>query len=220
MTPPVSFDRQSARERPPLWNDGQLSLQFLTACCLEKSMKVHVLFIHGAGDTAYDQDASMAASLRTALGDGYELHFPRMPKEDSADGGIWIAHIAEQLAALGDGVIAAGHSAGGATLAMCLAQRGTAGLRAICLIAPPFCGEGGWDCGEFVLPADLGKRISADVPFFLYQGTEDEVVPVDHLALYARELPHAKVRRLAGRDHQLNDDLTEVAADIKALVAR
>jgi pimeloyl-ACP methyl ester carboxylesterase len=184
-------------------------------------MKVHVLFIHGAGETAYDEDARMAASLRAALGDDYEVHFPRMPQEDSADGGIWIAHIVQELATLGDGVVAVGHSAGGATLAMCLAQRGTAGVRAICLIAPPFCGEGGWDCGEdFVLPADLGKRISASVPLFLYQGTQDEVVSVDHLALYARELPHATVRRLPGRDHQLNEDLSEVAADIKALGAR
>ena len=182
---------------------------------------MHILFIHGAGDTAYDEDAPMAAALRNALGENYEVHFQRMPKEDSGDGGIWIAHIAQQLTALGDGVIAVGHSAGGATLAMCLAQRGTAGVRAICLIAPPFCGEGGWDCGEeFVLPADLGKRIGADVPLFLYQGTEDEVVSIDHLALYARELPHAQVRRLPGRDHQLDEDLSEVATDIKALDAR
>jgi pimeloyl-ACP methyl ester carboxylesterase len=184
-------------------------------------MKVHVLFIHGAGDGAYDEDAKMAAGLSQALGDGYAVHFPRMPKEDSSDGGVWIAHIERELAALGDGVIAVGHSAGGATLLMCLAQRGTAGLRAIGLIAAPFCGEGGWDCGEdFVLPADLGQRISANVPLFLYQGDEDETVEVEHLSLYARLLPHAKVRRLSGRDHQLNDDLSEVASDIKGLDAR
>jgi pimeloyl-ACP methyl ester carboxylesterase len=184
-------------------------------------MTTHVLFIHGAGDGAYDEDARMAASLRAALGENYQVHFPRMPSEDSPDGGIWIAHIERELAALGDGVIAIGHSAGGATLALCLAQRGTAGLRAICLIAAPFCGEGGWDCGEeFVLPADLGQRLAADVPLFLYQGSDDEVVDVAHLAVYSRQLPHATARRLPGRDHQLNEDLSEVAADIKALDAR
>jgi pimeloyl-ACP methyl ester carboxylesterase len=180
-----------------------------------------VLFIHGAGDGAYDEDARMAASLGDKLGNGYEVRFPRMPSEDSPDSGIWIAHIEQELATLGEGVIAVGHSAGGATLAMCLAHRGTAGLRAICLIAAPFCGEGGWDCGkDFVLPTDLGKRIPANIPLFLYQGSEDEVVEVSHLDLYSRQLPHAKVRRLSGRDHQLNDDLSEVAADIKELDAR
>jgi hypothetical protein len=45
-------------------------------------------------------------------------------------------------------------------------------------------------------------------------------VDVSHLAIYARHLPHAQARRLQGRDHQLNEDLSEVAADIKALDAR
>jgi hypothetical protein len=35
--------------------------------------------------------------------------------------------------------------------------------------------------------------------------------------LYAEAIPYARVRRLANRDHQLNNDLTEVASDIRKL---
>ena len=35
-----------------------------------------------------------------------------------------------------------------------------------------------------------------------------------HLDLYASAIPHTHLRCLSGRDHQLNDDLSEVAQDI------
>jgi hypothetical protein len=37
------------------------------------------------------------------------------------------------------------------------------------------------------------------------------------LELYAKLIPRAVVRRLAGRDHQLGNDLSEVARDIRSL---
>jgi len=41
--------------------------------------------------------------------------------------------------------------------------------------------------------------------------------PVAHVDLYAKAIPQAVVRRLRGRDHQLNNDMSEVAADIRCL---
>jgi hypothetical protein len=43
------------------------------------------------------------------------------------------------------------------------------------------------------------------------------MVPFAHLALYAEQLPQATVCELDERGHQLNDDLSEVAADIRSL---
>jgi pimeloyl-ACP methyl ester carboxylesterase len=101
---------------------------------------------------------------------------------------------------------------------MVLATRSPERLPAgVFLIAVPFCGPGGWDCGGFVLPNDLGARIPDRVPLFLYHGREDEVVPFAHVELFARALPQAAVRRLDGRNHQLNDDLSDVAGDIRRL---
>ena len=60
-------------------------------------------------------------------------------------------------------------------------------------------------------------RRTGGVPVFLYHGRDDEIVPFAHAGLYAKALPHAVVRPLDGRNHQLNDDLSEVAADIRRL---
>ena len=38
-------------------------------------MKRHLLFVHGAGERAHDEDMKMVESLRDALGSGYETRF-------------------------------------------------------------------------------------------------------------------------------------------------
>ena len=43
------------------------------------------------------------------------------------------------------------------------------------------------------------------------------MTPPSHADLYASVIPQAQLHWLPGRDHQLNDDLSEVAASIKAL---
>ena len=44
--------------------------------------------------------------------------------------------------------------------------------------------------------------------------SDDDTVPPAHADLYARAMPQAQVHRLPGRDHQLNNDLGEVASAI------
>jgi pimeloyl-ACP methyl ester carboxylesterase len=70
---------------------------------------------------------------------------------------------------------------------------------------------------DFEARPDLADRLPRGVPIFLYHGRDDDTVPCGHVELYARALPRAEVRRLAGRDHQLNNRLTEVATDIRRL---
>jgi pimeloyl-ACP methyl ester carboxylesterase len=55
------------------------------------------------------------------------------------------------------------------------------------------------------------------VTIHIYHGLEDETAPPSHADLYARAIPQARVHHLPDRDHQLNDDLKEVAAAIKSL---
>jgi pimeloyl-ACP methyl ester carboxylesterase len=90
-------------------------------------------------------------------------------------------------------------------------------LTAVLLIAVPFVGKGGWSFDELQLPADLGARLPRDVPIHFFHGLADETAPPPHADLYARAVPQAHIHRLPGRDHQLNDDLSEVAASILAL---
>jgi len=181
-------------------------------------MKKLVLFIQGAGQGAHDEDAKMAASLGKELGPDYDVRCPRMPNEASPDTAVWKRRVAAEVVTMGDGAILVGHSAGAIPLVMALAEGALKHrIAGTFLIAAPFCGEGGWDLEGFDLPADLSARLPRGVPMFLYQGSDDEIVPFAHLDLYAKALPQAVVRALDGRNHQLNDDLSDVAADIRRL---
>jgi predicted alpha/beta hydrolase family esterase len=178
-----------------------------------------ILFVQGAGDGAHDQwDNRLVDSLRDELGSDYEIRYPAMPNESDPTYASWKPALQRELAALRKGAIVVGHSVGGTILVNLLAdETPPAGLRAICLIAAPFVGPGGWPSDEFQTRADLGACLPPGVPVFLYHGDADDTVPVAHVNLYAQAIPHARVRRLPGRDHQLGDRLSEVAMDIRSL---
>lgn len=180
-------------------------------------MARQVLFIQGAGEGAYEEDAKLAENLRRQLGPGHDVRYPAMPNEGDPDVAAWKEMIAHEVAQIGDDAFLVGHSAGAASLSLFLADsRGEGRVAGIFLIAAPFFGEDGWQAEGFMLPKDLGRRFP-DAPVFLYQGSKDEIVPIAHLDLYARAIPNSAVRRLSGRNHQLNNDMTEVARDIRDL---
>jgi uncharacterized protein len=178
-------------------------------------MKKSVLFIHGGGEGAYEEDRKLAASLGGALGVGYEVRCPKMPDEDSPEYGAWRDRISEELAALNGDVFLVGHSLGGSILLKYLCEEGVAkSVAGVFLVAAPFWGAEDWEVEEFALREDFASQLPTELPVFLYHGREDEVVPFAHLALYAEKLPRATVRELDGRGHQLDEDLSEVARDI------
>lgn len=84
----------------------------------------------------------------------------------------------------------------------------------IFLTAAPFVGDGGWPSEDISL-SDIGARLPEAAPIFLYHGNKDQTAPFGHVDLYAKAIPQAVVRRLSGRDHQLNNDMAGVAADIR-----
>jgi len=179
----------------------------------------HVLFIQGGGAGTHDEwDAKLVDSLRSELGDAYEVRYPRMPGEDDPSYAGWAPAISEAAATLEDGAIVVGHSVGGTLLIYTLAERPPdATLAAIVLIAAPFVGAGGWPAEEVELPTDLGALLPAGVPVHVFHGLEDDEVPPAHADLYARAIPQAQLHRLLGRDHQLGNDLGEVATLIRTL---
>jgi pimeloyl-ACP methyl ester carboxylesterase len=175
-----------------------------------------ILFIQGGGAGVHDEwDGKLVESLRRELGDGHEVRYPRMPGEDDPNYARWSAAIRGEMADLDDGAIVAGHSVGAAILVNALAEQPPdRGLAAIVLIAAPFVGADGWPGDEFELPRDLGERLPPGVPVHVFHGLEDHTVPPSHADLYARAIPEAVMHRLPGRDHQLNNDLTDVAKTI------
>ncbi|MFL5617182.1 MAG: alpha/beta fold hydrolase [Gemmatimonadaceae bacterium] len=181
-----------------------------------------VLFVQGAGRGVHEEwDSKLVESLRRALGARYEVRYPRMPNEADPTMATWRPVLETELASLRDGAIVVGHSLGGTMVINLLAESPPMiALDAIVLIAAPFIGEGGWKSEDTEAHPDLAERLPVAVPVFLYHGEDDAVVPVAHVELYAASIPRAHVRRLAGRDHQLNDDLSEVASDIRDLESR
>lgn len=175
-------------------------------------MKKQILFIQGAGEGAYEADAKLAGSLRTALGNQYEVRYPEMPDPAYE---AWKARIAKECATMESEIIFVGHSFGASVLLKYLAE-GDAKADGIFLIAAPYWGMDDWEVQEFTLPKNFAAHLP-DAPIFLYHSQDDEIVPFEHLSVYAEKLPQATVREFKGRDHQLNDDLSEVAQDIKGI---
>ena len=182
-------------------------------------MTNQILFIQGGGAGVHDAwDDKLVASLTRKLGDEFEVRYPRMPGEDDPSYAQWGPAIQQEIAALDDGATVVGHSVGGTLLIRALAERPLeVDLGAIVLLAAPFVGDGGWPGDDFEMPSDLGDRLPEGVPVHLFHGLEDDTAPVGHADLYARLIPQAHVHRLPGRDHQLGNDLAEVAKVIRAL---
>lgn len=184
-------------------------------------MSTQALFIQGAGQGAYAADEKLVTSLRHLLGPEYDVHYPAMPHEDDADYETWKAQIARELPALNDPVLLLGHSVGASVLLKYLAEVAVEkAIAGIFLIATPFWGGDGWRYEGFTrlaLQAGFAAKLPKGAPIFLYHSRDDEVVPVAHLGLYAQRIPQATIRELDGRRHQLNNDLSEVAEDIKSL---
>ena len=178
-----------------------------------------ILFIQGGGADVHDAwDNKLVASLKRELGEGFEVRYPRMPDEDEPRFAKWKPAIAREIAGLDEGAVLIGHSIGGTMLVHALAEQPAPHPpAAIILIAAPFVGEGGWPSDEIEAKPDIGARLPAGVPVHLFHGSEDDTAPPSHAELYAEAIPQAEVHRLQGRDHQLNNDLKEVAEVVRGL---
>lgn len=115
-------------------------------------------------------------------------------------------------------MILVGHSLGGSILLKYLTEETVEQpVGGMFLIAPPYWGTAGWDVDEYALQNDFAAKLPDGLSVILYHGRDDETVPVTHLTLYAEKLPQATVHEFDGRGHQFNNDLSDVARDIKTL---
>ena len=175
-----------------------------------------VLFIQGGGEGAFLADKPLAESLGKSLGPDFQVHYPVMPDEADPNDGTWRAEIRRQLEKIGGDTLLVGHSIGAFVLVrFMMRDRPTSRLPGLFLIATPFVGEGGWQMGDLALPDDFGEVLPSGVPICLYHARDDEIVPFAHLGLYRQKIRQATIRELESGGHQLNNDLSIVAADIK-----
>jgi len=184
-----------------------------------RAMAKQVLFIQGAGEGVHDAwDSKLVASLERELGESYAVRYPRMPGEDDPSYPAWKAALIGEFDALEDGAIVVGHSIGGTILMHVLAEEPQRPrLGGLFVVAAPFIGEGGWPSDDIGDGKDFSERLPPGIPVYFYHGLDDGEVPTAHVHLYAKAVPHAVVRTLERRDHQLNNDMSEVARDIRSL---
>jgi predicted alpha/beta hydrolase family esterase len=184
-------------------------------------MKQTILFIHGGGEGAYAEDQPMAASLQTALGPTYDVQYPAMPDPDRPGIEAWKNQIARSLADMEGEVILVGHSLGASMLLKYLSEEQVdQPITGVFLMAPPYWGVEDWDVSEYLLRDDFAAKLPDGLSLFFYHSRDDEWVPFEHLALYREQLPQATIREFDDGGHQLNNDLSEVAQDIKRLYER
>jgi serine hydrolase len=181
-------------------------------------MRYHVLFIQGGGgDEDYQADAKLVASLQEVLGSAYTVHYPLLPNESSPDFGRR-KQIAKEISLDKGEIILVGHSLGASMLLKYLSENEVKKkVAGIFLISTPFwSGQEDWKQG-LKLHEDFPDKLPKNVPIFLYHCRDDEEVPFAHLSIYAQKLPQAIVREIGSGGHQLNNNLSLVANDIKSL---
>ena len=103
-------------------------------------MKRQLLFVHGGGEGAYEENRKLAASLQDALG-GYEVQCPKIPDEDSPRYAAWRDRKASELAKLDGEIFLLGHSLGASILLKYLSEERTATpISGTFLVAAPYWG--------------------------------------------------------------------------------
>jgi uncharacterized protein len=181
-------------------------------------MGKNVIFFHGGGsEEDYHADAKLVASLKPKLGVKYSVHYPLLPNNGTPDLGRR-KQISHEISATEDNAILVAHSLGASMLLACLSEtKINKRIAGIFLISTPFwSGEEDW-VKAFKLQPNFSENLDKEIPLFFYHCRDDDEVPFAHLATYRQQLPWATFRELAVGGHQLDNDLTIVANDIKSL---
>jgi predicted alpha/beta hydrolase family esterase len=175
-----------------------------------------VLVVHGAGEPRRRRGkVYWEPLLADALGPGYLVKAPRMPRPDEPQYWTWARRIAALIAGARKPILV-GHSFGASVLLKYLSETiPRPALAGLFLVATPFWGP---KFPEFALAPDFGVRLRDVAPLYLYHSRDDPELPIEHLERYSRALPQAIVRVLDGRGHEFNQpEFPELAADIRGL---
>ncbi|MFT7615327.1 MAG: putative alpha/beta hydrolase family esterase [Candidatus Woesearchaeota archaeon] len=137
--------------------------------------------------------------LLKQLGDQYQIIRPTMPTPEYAKYDEWKIHFERILPLLHKRIILIGSSLGGIFLTKYLSEHKIKNtITKLILVAAPFDDEGSPEdlAGGFRLKADLSliQKQSKEVHFLFSQN--DEVVPPQQAAKYARKLPDANIQIL------------------------
>ncbi len=181
-------------------------------------MKQEVLFIHGGGENGYEADKKLAASLEQLLGDNYKVNYPKMDADESRPDFGWPQQIGRKIEAAEGNIILVGHSLGASMLLKYLTENEIKKrIKGIFLIAAPFWhGDEDWVQG-LKLKDDFAESMPQDTPVYFYHCVDDKEIPISNFSLYREILTSAEFCEIEEGGHQLGNDLSKPAEDIKSL---
>lgn len=177
-----------------------------------------ILFIQGGGNGGYKADKKLVISLQNALGNEYEINYPEIhSKETESDYG-WTKQIGEKNTGSENNLILVGHSFGASMILKYLSENPIhKKIKGIFLIATPFwSGNEDWMQG-LILKDNFADKLPDNVPMFFYHSKDDEEIPFSQFNDYQKKINRATYREIDIGGHQLKNDLTIVAKDIKTL---
>lgn len=181
-------------------------------------MNKHIVFIQGGGEGGYEADTELVVSLKSALGKGYDIHYPEIKLDESASDFGWNQQIGEKISETKGDIILAGHSFGASMILKFLSENSVKKkITGIFLLATPFWnGKEDWQKG-LKLQENFAGNLPDEVPIFFYHCQDDEEIPFSHLDHYKQKLTQAIFREVKKGGHQFKNSLTLVANDIKSL---
>jgi predicted alpha/beta hydrolase family esterase len=181
-------------------------------------MTRQLLFFQGGGEGGYEADKAMVNSLQERLANAYDIIYPELQPDESAPDFGWIQQIEQKVLETKDGAIIVGHSLGASMLLKYLSENPVSKkIKGVFLISTPhWSGNEDWIKG-LQLRENFAGKLPVNVPLFFYHCKDDEVVSFDHLDYYKQNVSQATFREIESGGHQLNNDLTVIARDIKSL---
>lgn len=205
-------------------------------------MKTQVVFIHG-GEPFTDDEAFLAdlqiktipnpldetapvwhQTLRSDLGDSYELFSPQMPNKQNAKYDEWKIWFERHFGYLRDGAVLVGWSLGGIFLMKYLNENEAPfSIRATILLAAPYVDglleeANGKSAKHFGTDTSvLSKNRQKFGEVCLFHSKDDFAVPYSHALQYQELFPDAKLVTFSGQNHFLVPELPELIEYIKQL---
>ena len=157
-------------------------------------------------------------SITSDLGNKYEVFVPKMPNSTDAKYNEWKMWFEKIILLLNDDVILIGHSLGGIFLAKYLSENTICKkTKAVILIAAPFKDTNIEKLSSFSLPKSILKIGEQINKIILIQSEDDPLVPIEHIHLFKKQLPSAKIVLFKNNGHFKQEHFPELVSLIKSL---
>lgn len=153
--------------------------------------------------------------LQEALGDEYEVIYPRMENYHNAKYAEWKIFFERFFPYLQNEIILIGNSPGSLFLAKYLSENiFPVKIKAVFLVAGPY--DDGY-LGDFALPDSLKKFSSQAKKIFLYYSKDDPAVPLVEVEKYAQKLSGAEKIIFEDRGHFALKEFPEFVEKLKSI---